>query len=170
MQNIYRTTITTPKILRDSHHLQNRWSLDKTELIRHCIEINKPIPSIFPDLNLSFYNTEKNQFLDLRGINLSDMNIGEVDLAYCVLDYANFSYCSLNKTQFQYSRMISVDFSYAQLNQIQMSPIDAMHANFNNAVISHSFMMASNLDFIEKDNIQLINTDLETCSMREVPK
>lgn len=170
MQNVYRTTITTPKILRDSHHLQNRWTLDKTELIRNCIELNKPIPSIFPNLTLSFFDSEKSDFLDLRGINLSDLTIGEVDLSYCILDYADISYCNLNQTKFQYSRMISVDFSHSYLEKIQMSPIDAMHAKFNNATINNSFLMASNLDFIEKDNLQLINTDINTCSLRDFSK
>ena len=167
MENIYRTSIISPNIVRDSHQLKNRWSLSQTELIRKCIENGKDIPSIFPDLTLSFFDTEKSGFLDLRGLNLSEMKIAETDFAYCVLDYANFCETYFIKTKLQYSRMISTDFSMTHMQSVQMAPVDAMHANFNDATIKDSFLMHSNLDFIESNNLNLLNTDVKPSSLRK---
>lgn len=129
------------------------------EDIRSALSRGAELPDDLPMLEAEFGGGII-KLADLRGIDLSNLSIGHVDLAYCCFDDADFSATRFEGTYLQYSSMAYAWFDAANWNRVQASPISAICAIFGSAHIHNSFLMGSNLDSVNFHNATITNTAL----------
>lgn len=113
--------------------------------IRLALTTGAGIPDDLAMLEATFANGTI-KLADLRGIDLSDLSVGNVDLTYCCFDGANFAGTKFEGTCLQYSSMANAKFDAAEWNNVQASPISACGASFRSMHIQNSFLMRSDLD------------------------
>lgn len=121
------------------NYLKTRWTAERVNLIREAISLGKDLPEVFPLVEVE-YRGKKVLYDDLRGVDLSNMNIDDYDLSYCALDYANFNKSNLVGTHLQYSRLLFASFNSVKMQQVQASPVDARNANFSKSVAEACFV------------------------------
>jgi uncharacterized protein YjbI with pentapeptide repeats len=124
----------------------SRWSTDSfkdlQERVRQAIKCSSELPEDIPGIEAESAGGSM-ELLDLRGIDLSRMEIGEVDLSYCCFDGANFFKSRLERTHLQFSSFMSANFDRSTWKFVQASPIFANNASFKSANIDSSFLMRS---------------------------
>lgn len=142
---IFETLIKVPPGPKKSA-LQDRWKTRKLSRLRRdiiqSIMSNSKLPSDIEGLEY-FYAGRLLTLIDLRGIDLSDLDVPNYDLTYCALDYANFSKSKLTGTKLQYSRIFGANFESSVFDGVQASPVDARKANFKSATVRCTFLMYS---------------------------
>ncbi len=79
------------------------------------------------------------ELLDLRGIDLSGINIGQLDLSYSCFDCASFENSRLEYTWLQFSCWQGINFNRAELINLQASPMFMINPSFLDTVVEDSF-------------------------------
>lgn len=142
---------------------QPEW-IDLQEDIRSALSRGAELPDNLTMLEVEFSGGIIN-LVDLRGIDLSNLSIGNVDLAYCCFDDADFSNTRFEGTYLQYSSMAYARFTSSNWTRVQASPISAIGAIFEGSHIHHSFLMRSNLDSVNFGDSTIANTALTGSQM-----
>ena len=156
--------------LREEHpyDYMQRWHVPYGVALRESViaalTAGQDLPEDIPMLEAEFANGII-KLVDLRGIDLSGLAIGDVDLSYCCFDRANFSGSQFEGTHLQYSSMNDAKFSSAKWDRVQASPISACGASFNEATIQSSFLMHSDLEGANFYNAILRQTPFVGCML-----
>lgn len=82
---------------------------------------------------------------DIRGIDLSGLNLSKARLSFVDASYARFTGCILQGTSFQGSLLDNVDFQGSDLDKADLLQIVATDANFNHCLMRNVVMMTSHL-------------------------
>lgn len=88
------------------------------------------------------YN-KKVDLVDLRGIELKNLNLQEFDLTYCCFDYAQLCNIEFNQTFLQYSSFNHATLKKVKFNSVQASPISATNTKFEDVNFDKGFFMHS---------------------------
>lgn len=132
-----------------SESLKARWLSPEfselTSAIRTAIRSGNELPEDIPLIDASWLGKTL-KLADLRGIDLSGLTIGELDLTYCCFDEANFTETEFIGTYIQYSSFSNARLDKTTWESVQASPVDALGASFFRAFINNTFLMGSNLD------------------------
>jgi uncharacterized protein YjbI with pentapeptide repeats len=156
--------------LREEHpyDYMQRWHVPYGVALRESIiaalTAGQDLPEDIPMLEAEFANGII-KLVDLRGIDLSGLAIGDVDLSYCCFDRANFSGSQFEGTHLQYSSMNDAKFNSVKWDRVQASPISACGASFNEATIQSSFLMHSDLEGANFYNAILRQTPFVGCML-----
>lgn len=105
------------------------------------------------------------EFIDVRGIDLSWKSIGEYDLSYCCFDEANLQDVSMTATWIQFSTFKGTQFDRSILIDIQWSPIYAPDASFKDASINGWYYMESFFRGANMEWVKYINNPVFDCSV-----
>jgi uncharacterized protein YjbI with pentapeptide repeats len=144
--------------------LKTRWKtqpewISLQETVRSALADGGGLPADLPMIEAEFGGGII-KLVDLRGIDLSNLSIGKIVLAYCCFDFADFAATRFESTYLQYSSMAEARFNSSNWNKVQASPISAIRASFVGAHIHKSFLMRSNLDGVIFRNSTITNTAL----------
>lgn len=120
--------------------LKSRWSNESFQLVRQFILNTGKFSSVeyardwyetqAPKLQHSFFYNEK--CVDCRGVDLQNMEFDQAkELAWYILDEADFQMCTFKKTTFYASRVFHANFRNSRFEQTQMCPFYAHAADFS---------------------------------------
>ncbi len=171
MNNLFFSTSQDNLFKQDVDVLKNRWLNDKvwksfkTDILNVLLNkgSDKELQNVMKKnfLIKVFANiTHDHHFdvVDLRGIELKDINIGEYDFAYCCFDFAVFDKVSFDKTYLQYSSLNKVVAKNCNFKEVQASPISAVNANFENTVFENTPLFHSDFSGSKFDNVTMDET------------
>jgi len=107
---------------------------------------------------------------DLRGVDMSELNLDECDLAGAVLDGARFAGASLVRSNLAGASLLGADFSYANLDRADMEGADATAASFVSATLRRANLGRCRLhraDLSDADisHANLYEADLKAASL-----
>lgn len=141
---------------QDVSSLQSRWKTEKIwrefrqELINaiHSKDDSK-IQHILSRKNFlmvahsSLMYEKKFDLVDLRGIELKNLQLADFDFSYCCFDNAILSSVEFNQTSLQYSSFNQATVKKSKFIEVQASPISAINAKFEDVVFDKGFFMHS---------------------------
>lgn len=86
---------------------------------------------------------KKFDLVDLRGIELKNIQLADFDFAYCCFDNAILNSIEFNKTSLQYSSFNHASIKKSKFIDVQASPISAVNAKFEEVEFNNGFFMHS---------------------------
>lgn len=93
-----------------------------------------------------FKHIEKSiQLLDLRGLNLNDAFIKDIDLSYCCFDYSIFKNIVFLETGIQMSSFNNCEFQKIKMLHVQATAVSMKKSIWNNSLIT-GFFIQSNME------------------------
>lgn len=87
--------------------------------------------------------SKKVDLVDLRGIELKNLNFQDFDLTYCCFDYSHLSNIEFNQTSLQYSSFNNATLKKIKFLNVQASPVSATHTKFEDVTFEQGFFMGS---------------------------
>jgi hypothetical protein len=107
---------------------------------------------------------------DLRGVDVSELNLDECDLAGTLLDGARFVGASLVRSNLAGASLLGADFSYANLDRADLEGADATAASFVSATLRRANLGRCKLhraDLSDADisHANLYEADLKAASL-----
>jgi uncharacterized protein YjbI with pentapeptide repeats len=143
--------------------MADRWKTSRFQAlevaVRQAVTRGEDIPADAPSIEVECDGANI-QLVDLRGINLSGLTIGKVDLTYCCFDGADFQNSRFKGTLIQYSSFSDASLDGVEWDSVQASPISANRVSFRSARIRHSFLMRSSLTDAKFEDAEIENTAL----------
>jgi uncharacterized protein YjbI with pentapeptide repeats len=86
---------------------------------------------------------KKFDLVDLRGIELKNLELIDYDLSYCCFDYAKLNDLVFNKTNLQYSSFNQSTLKKIKFIEVQASPICAINTKFEEVEFEQGLFMHS---------------------------
>lgn len=136
--------------------LQSRWKTEKIwrEFRQDLINAfhnkdNEKLQQILSRKNFlmtaysSLVYEKKFDLVDLRGIELKNLNLQDYDLSYCCFDYAQLTGIEFNKTSLQYSSFNQALLKKVKFLEVQASPISSLNVKFEDVQFEQGFFMHS---------------------------
>lgn len=105
--------------------------------------------------------SKKVDLVDLRGIELKNLNFQNFDMTYCCFDYAQLCNIEFNKTSLQYSSFNHATLKKVKFSHVQASPISATHTKLEDVTFEQGFFMGSdfrNSNFIRGTGKEIPNS------------
>lgn len=102
--------------------------------------------------NLSY--EKKFEVVDLRGIELKNLEVKEFDFAYCCFDFALLTNVIFNQTFLQYSSFNNTVIKKSTFLTVQASPISSLQAKWEDVKVEAGYFMYSDFkgtSFIRSD-------------------
>lgn len=107
------------------------------------------------------------EMVDLRGIELKNLNLTDFDLSYCCFDFALLNNVVFDKTGLQYSSFNNAQFQKCSLLNVQASPISAFNSSFIESNFENGFFMHSDFRGVKMNKCNIKPFEIpnsESCS------
>lgn len=169
----------------ESKILQSRWKTEKIwrEFRQDLLNVfrggdNSKIQAVLSRKNFLMKATsptlyeKKFDLVDLRGIELKNIQFKDFDFSYCSFDFSQLNNVTFNKTSLQYSSFNSSIIKKSKFIDVQASPISAFNAKFEDVIFDKGFFMHSdfrNSSFVRCDNPLLDLISSEQMALQNYP-
>lgn len=142
--NLLKSRWKTDKLWREfKQNLINAIQKDDIEKIEHLLSKK----SFLIQAHANILYEKKTPLVDLRGIELKNVNFSKIDMSYVCFDYATLTNVEFNETKLQYSSFNNAVIKKTKFINVQASPISASKLKLEDVEFDRGFFMHS--DFKE---------------------
>ena len=149
--------------------MRDRW-IRYPELVDQIIEVSRSGTGLtkikeLELISINFLNETVN-LVDLRGINLINKDLSNVDFSFCCLDYSTIKNCEFNDSELQGVSLNNATVIDCKFNNSQASPMSVKNSKLTNVRIKDSYFMETTFIHSILKNVTFTRTNFADSDFR----